>query len=146
MPIKNYTSEVPVDRSILKIESLLIQAGAMNIVKTYENKEIEGITFNILVNNIPYIFKIPAKVDAVYHKLYKIRKTRMTKGQLESLKKQAQRTAWKNVHDWIQMQLTMIELEQVEVMEVLMPYIYNPDTRKTYFEHMKGNDFKLLNP
>lgn len=47
MNLKNYTSSVPVERSIMLIEKLLIDAGAININKAIEpsTKEIHGIVF-----------------------------------------------------------------------------------------------------
>jgi hypothetical protein len=38
----------------------------------------------------------------------------------------------------------MIKLEQVEFMEVFMPYVYSLEHRQTFFERMKSNNFKQL--
>jgi hypothetical protein len=42
------------------------------------------------------------------------------------------------------MQATMIRLEQVEFLEVFIPYAYDMGTKETFFERMKGNNFKQL--
>ena len=63
--LKNYTSSVPADRSISKIERLLVSVGATNISKQYEEGKLVSISFLINVNNNTMPFKLPAKVSAV---------------------------------------------------------------------------------
>ena len=51
MNIKNYTSSVPVERSVMLIEHQLSRAGAQTISKWYdENKDLAGISFQIVTN------------------------------------------------------------------------------------------------
>lgn len=45
MNIKNYTSSVEASKSMARIEELLVEIGATNINKQYENKICAGITF-----------------------------------------------------------------------------------------------------
>ena len=59
---------------------------------------------------------------------------------------QAERTAWKIVLDWVEVQLSMIELAQVEFMEVFLPYLYNGVTQQTYFETLKKQGIAKLLP
>jgi hypothetical protein len=113
MPIKNYTSTVPILDSISRIEYRLAQAGAMHIAKSYaEDKSGKptGMMFQIMIENIPMTFKLPAKADNVYKYLRMQRKKLPTKAQDEGLRMQADRTAWKILNDWIDIQVSMIEL------------------------------------
>jgi hypothetical protein len=66
--LKNYTSSVPVERSIMMIEKLLMDAGALNISKSMnpETREVEGVVFLINVDQKPILFKLPSKVDQCY--------------------------------------------------------------------------------
>ena len=69
------------------------------------------------------------------------------RAQPETIKKipaQAERTAWKILSDWVEAQMAMIELAQVEFTEVFMPYLYNHQKQETYFEMIKARGFKAL--
>lgn len=147
MPIKNYTSTVPVLSSIARIEHRLAQSGAMHIAKSYADDKSgrpTGMIFQILINNLPMTFKLPAKAENVYKYLRKQRRKPPTKAQEESLRIQADRTAWKILNDWIDIQVSMIELDQAEAIEVFLPYAYDGSTNQTLFEKMKDTNFKLL--
>lgn len=143
MNLKNYTSEVPASRSMAKIEESLVKAGATNIMKAYENGTCSAITFRMLVNNRPIFFKLPAKVDACFNALWKeISRPRKDTRQKTTL--QAERTAWKIVCDWVEVQLSMIQLEQAEPLQIFLPYVYDPEKDQTFYEKIKSGNLKLL--
>lgn len=145
MNIKNYTSSVPADKSILDIERILIAMGARNIAKEYDGfGKVDAIMFGIPKDGSTVPVKLPGRRSAIKKLFLSEYKRSYTKGQEESANQQAERTAWKNVRDWVELQATMIKLEQVEFMEVFMPYIYNMQTRKTVFEIAKENKFQKL--
>jgi len=145
MNIKNYTSGVPADMSVSLIEHRLVGVGATHISKMYdgEPKRLMGITFQIPVNNNFLTFKLPAKTEAVFKVLWKeIRRPQpSTKKNLED---QAERTAWKILADWVDIQISMIKLEQAEFIEVFLPYVYDIKADRTLFEKMKDSGFKQL--
>lgn len=141
--IKNYTSSVPADRSILKIEEILVGLGATNIAKEYREGKVVGISFAIQHGEGMMPFKLPAKKDAI-KKVLLSQYRRPTTAQAIDCEKQAERTAWKNVKEWVELQSTMIRLEQVEFMEVFMPYAFSLTQNKTLYELTKENGFKLL--
>lgn len=141
MNLKNYTSTVPAERSIMLIEKQLATAGAMNISKWYVDGEIAGMAFQAQINGVPASFKLPAKEDRVFKELAKQYK-RWNDTAEATCKAQARRTAWKLLHDWVQIQVSMILLNQVEFMEVFLPYAF--DGRQTYFEVLKEKHYKGL--
>jgi len=144
MNLKNYTSSVPANRSIQLIEELLINEGATNINKTIgEDKEINGVTFDIPIKDKTFVFKLPSKVDLVYERLRKAIR-RPTPVALENCKAQAKRTAWKILYDWVQIQVSMIQINQVEILEVFLPYMYSRLDNKTYFETLRDNNYNSL--
>lgn len=144
MNLKNYTSSVPMLNSISKIEFKLAQAGATHIAKSYNEQKPTGMIFQIAVNDVPVTFKLPAKADRVYDVLLKQRKNMPTNSQRETIQQQADRTAWKILSDWIDIQISMIMIDHVELMEVFLPYVYDGKTNKTLFEKMKENNYNKL--
>lgn len=146
MNLKNYTSTVPVSRSISLIEDKLINIGAKTISKFYDNDmNIEGFIFQIVKQGIPsLIFKLPSK----WKQVEKVMRQQIKKPRshtFDKVSEQAQRTAWKILYDWICIQVSLIELEQAEIVEVFLPYVYDEKKGKTFFEIVKENNMKLLN-
>lgn len=143
MKLKNYTSETPCDRSLSRIEAVLVSIGASNINKRYEGGKLIAIMFSVTVNGNDVPFKLPAKVDVV-EKVLRQDCKRPRKGTLEKIYQQAERTAWKIVCDWVEIQGTMIKLQQAEFLEVFMPYVYSLKNNQTMFERMKEGNYKAL--
>lgn len=141
--LKNKTSTVPADRSISKIERLLVDVGANNINKQYVGGVLKSITFLITAMGSTQCFKLPAKVGTV-EKVLKDQVKRPQPGTYERIRKQSERTAWKIVCDWVEIQCTMIHLEQAEFAEVFLPYLYDPSTDQTLYQKVLSGDLKLL--
>jgi hypothetical protein len=144
MSLKNYTSSVPAERSISLIEHELVRAGAQHISKSYDDKgNIEGIMFQIMNNNIPLTFQLPTKWRQCFKLMMQdIRRPKPTTEQTVTL--QAQRTAMKILYDWVTIQVSMIKLEQAEVIEIFLPYMFNVREQKTFFEIAKEKNYKGL--
>lgn len=143
--IRNYTSSVAADKSILMIEKTLISMGATNIAKEYENGRVLAISFAIKQGDGILPFRLPGKVEPI-KKLFLAQYRRPTSSQVQQCTEQAERTAWKNTYEWVAIQATMVQLEQVEVVEVFFPYIYDMGTRQTLYERAKENNYKALLP
>jgi hypothetical protein len=145
MNIKNYTSTVSVSSSISKIEHRLAQAKALYITKEYKNEIPVGMMFQIDIEGIPRTFKLPAKVEKVYDYMIRQKSKGYRKDVQETTKRQAQMTAWKILSDWIDIQVSLIILEQAEAGEIFFPYLYSVKEDKTLYQLAKENNFKLLN-
>lgn len=143
MNLKNYTSTVPAATSMSRIEQSLVSAGATDISKKYESGICRAITFRMMINHNPVFFQLPAKIDTCFNVLWKEVKRPLADTKAKTME-QASRTAWKIVSDWVDIQLTMIMLEQAEPMQVFLPYVYNPATETTFYEQLKGNGFSGL--
>lgn len=143
--LKNYTSEVPAITSMGRIEKALVEAGASDISKKYADGVCSAVTFRIPVNNIPMFFLLPARADACFKILWG---SMNAQGQRQANKRkwqeQAERTAWKIIADWVDIQLSMIQLEQAELMQVFLPYAYDPASDQTFYEKLKTSNFKML--
>lgn len=123
--MKNYTSTVAPERSIALIEEKLIAAGATAIAKECEGGKVTAVSFMIRQGKGgPVTVRLPAKVEQAYAVLTK-KKGTLTQSQRERMMKQAAQTAWRIVYDWVCIQLAMIELEQVDLLQVFMPFIWD---------------------
>jgi len=137
--IKNYTSSVPADRSIMKIERMLVDAGASHISRAYEGSEVSGFMFQL--GNL--IFRLPSKVKAVEEALMsEVRKPR--KETVARIAGQARRTAWRILDEWVAIQVSMVRLKQAEAEEVFLPYAYDFKRGMTLFEMVKGGEIRMI--
>lgn len=145
MKIKNYTSEIDSTLSISKIEKCLVEIGASNINKEYENKICMGITYLLhdSITNQTICFNLKAKVDECFKILWK-EVLRPQAGTKDKIMQQASRTAWKILSDWTEIQCTMIILGQASPLQMFLPFVYNPKTKETLFERIVSGKSQLL--
>jgi hypothetical protein len=149
MNLKNYTSTVPIINSIAHIEEYLISVGATAISKTYENGMPTGVIFQVPSNGQFLTFSLPCKADKVLDFFLKERERNktnrtptLTSSMKENIRAQANRTSWKLLSDWIEIQVSLIKLEQVETVEIFLPYLW--DGTQTLFEKAKSDGYKFL--
>lgn len=140
--IKNYTSEQPASTSIHLLKNVIIKAGATQITERYENQSISGFDFVIPVNNMQLTFNMEAKVEAVYEFMLKARQKSVTATQKVSIRKQAERTAWRNLWELTVLQMDMIKLEQMEHLQIMLPYLTFEG--RTVYERLKADNHKGL--
>lgn len=141
--VKNYTSQVPAARSVQHIEDRLVKHGAKNILKLYESHKLVGVAFIVSINGTDMPFRLPARVSRVETQLRgSVRRPRA--GTMDRIADQAERTAWRLLADWIDVQMSLVELDQVELIEVFMPYIYDHQKQQTFFERWKATGFTML--
>lgn len=140
MNLKNYTSTVPTERTIARIETLLAEAGAIDISKNYNDGRLKAICFSIQA--VPegrlVVIRLPANTEAVFDALKKEVK-RPRDGTLEKLRIQAERTAWKLMQDWVEVQLSLIRLRQAELLQVFLPYVW--DGERSFYTMLKEKRF-----
>jgi hypothetical protein len=141
--IKNYTSGVPVDRTIARIEAILVRGGATNIIKDYKDGELDAVCFSVLHPGTgKYLtVRLPANVESVFRSLHETVK-RPREGTVEKLRDQASRTAWKLMQDWVEVQMSLIQMHQVEFLQVFLPYVW--DGQRTFYTALKETGFKML--
>lgn len=134
MPIKNYTTKIDSYTSIGEIQAALAKHGARKIMIDYgESGQPDGIAFAIQQGNTCQMFILPANVDGVMAVFEK----QKVKADIE----QAERTAWRNVRDWIMAQMAFIESGNVQMDEIFLPYL--TDGKKTLYEAYKSGQLLL---
>lgn len=140
--LKNYTSDVAAHISMAKIEKLLVEAGATDVSKSYTDGMCSAVRFRMEVNGNAVFFQLPANANACFE-VMKAEVKRPRPDTFKNIRAQAEKTAWKIVCDWVEVQLSMIRLEQARALQVFLPYVYNPETNETLFDRVQGN-MKLL--
>lgn len=95
-----------------------------------------GITFGIDTPDGPRGFLLPANVAGV-QEVFSQQKIKAQEGQ-------AERTAWRNVRDWVMAQMAIIEAGQVDMEEVFLPYLTDGRGR-TLYQLYQGGQLALGN-
>ena len=125
MPIKNYTTKVDVYQSLGEIQGALAKNGARKIMIDYdENGNPVGVTFGINTPQGSLGFLLPANIEGVL-KVF-------AKQKIKTDRAQAERTAWRNIRDWVLAQMAFVEAGNVEVDEVFLPYLTDGKGRTLY--------------
>lgn len=161
MFLKNYTSNVPVSQTIYRIEQVLIRCGVSGIMKEYAGTdgEVVAVTFQIEGPTGKITIRLPADkgqaLEALWldyvdgDKLSPDGKSIARWGSRKQKKKadfaeQAARTAWKIIQDWVEVQMSMIQMKQADPLQVFLPYIY--DGKQTYWQALRESGFRGLLP
>lgn len=160
--LKNYTSGVPVSQTIARIESVLIRCGVKGITKEYlPNGTVEAIHFHIeMPTSRVATIRMPAKVEEAQEALWlnyvgtdrlspdghKMEWNSYKKKSRSDFAEQAARTAWKIVQDWIEVQMSMIQMKQADTLEVFMPFLWDGNRHQTYYQALKDKGFAGLLP
>ena len=143
--MKNYTSSVPVEVTVLRIEKVLVKYGASHVAKEYANGEVVGLTFTIQLPTTGKDLRVrlPANPPAVTKVLLDGREY-LSPTAIKRIEGQARRTAWKIMQDLVEVQLSMIEMEQAEFVQIFLPYILGSDGHRTFYDAVKDSGFKML--
>jgi len=142
--MKNYTSSVPVEVTVMRIEKILAKNFATQVAKEYKDGEFYAMTFSVHNPTTGKDSRIRLPVHkngivAVLSNQYKRKISAATKTRIEA---QANRTAWKLWQDWLEVQMSLVEMEQAEFVQIFLPYFW--DGRRTYYDLVKEGGFKML--
>jgi len=116
-----------------------VKHGVKSIMKIYgDDQEITGIYFVIELDGYQLTYRLPARVEKCQAILLGNLGRRARPETRKKIPKQAERTAWKILSDWVEVQLAMVELAQIEITEVFLPYMYEAATDQTFYEKIKN--------
>ena len=136
--LKNYTTGISVDKTILEIEQILSKHGATDIWKQFDGAtNITCINFAVNTEFGKMPFRLPMNVLAVSQ----ILKNEKKSGKLGGLSnreatdlEQARRVGWRIIKDWVDAQMALVEIKLVKIEQVFLPYAYDFHTGKTLYE------------
>jgi hypothetical protein len=150
LAILNYTTEISVEKTVMEIEKMLVQAGAEKILKDYDGSGIVAISFVIETDKGKMPVKLPMNARAVMQVIndqteqyvgagYK--KRRVVPRSFYNDMDQARRVGWRIIKDWTESQLALIFLRMVKIQEIFLPYIIGING-KTLYEQIESQNFK----
>ena len=152
MAIKNYTSDMRVDRIFAELQQTLGQHGAKQISFDYgDDGRVRGVSFVIGVEGRFVPVKLPARVDkaqAVLKRQWESGAISHKQGKEKTYgTEQAYRVAWRNILDWVQAQMALLEIEMARIEEIFLPYMMTTSgetfleaTQRTHFALSSGDE------
>lgn len=147
--LKNYTSGINADVTISRIERMLIDAGVTDVAKTYAAGQVSALMFKIVFSPTTpaVVVRLPANIEKCLDTFWADHcKTRSphSKKVRADFRDQSARTAWKLQQDWVEVQLSLIRLNQQEAMQAFLPYVW--DGTKSLYDRVKETGFRALLP
>jgi hypothetical protein len=137
MPLLNYTTTVPVNKTVAQIHGLLVEAGARQIGTEYDSTgQPSGIMFVTETVTGPRGFVLPVNAKRVLAVLER-------ENARYRSSEQAQRVAWRIVKDWVEAQLALIRTEMVTLDQVMLPYMKAGAKGETVYELYRNQQLSL---
>lgn len=146
----NYTTKVPVAKTIGEIQEMLVRQGAATVATTYTDGQPTGISFMLNTPHGQRAFSLPVNVAAVNALLVKQNDNRELRPDGKRVMaftttEHAARVAWRVLKDWVEAQLAIIESQMATLDQVMLPYLH-ADGDRTVYEIYRDNEQKALNP
>lgn len=139
MPIKNYTTKVPANRSIQQIQDMLVAHGAMGVLMEYEQGtgRILALKFILDMEGKKLGFTLP-----VNWRLFQqvLKHQRVRKWDDEDM---CYRVAWRVIRDWVDAQMALYETQMVTMPQIFLPYFVTKTGQSLYEYAAKNSQFLL---
>jgi hypothetical protein len=138
MPIKNYTSKMPVSQSLSLIQEALINHGAIGFLCEYEKGtgRIEAVRFLMEINEKKVGFSLPINWRLFQAVLKRENVKRWDEDDY------CYRVAWANLRDLVLAQMAYVETEMIEIPQMFLGHAVSKNG-KTLYDQMKNNQLLL---
>lgn len=145
--IKNFSTSIPAEKTIAEIEVMLAKHKAKKIMKEFDDKGlVTRLSFTIDTENGEMPVKLPMNkaglMDVFKFQVHQKKLPRKFWGS-EWSEEQAMRVGWRIIKDWLDAQLSLLDIEMVKISEIFLPYIYNAKLGKTMFELLEKSGFNM---
>lgn len=137
----NYTTAVPVLRTVGEVQGILAAAGAARVTVDYDpaTREPCAVGFVLRTPHGDRTFRLPVAAEQVrallaeQERAGRLRiKGRPAKAGTYSTPEQSARVAWRIVKDWLEAQLALIAAHLVTLDQVMLPYLLVDGDRTLY--------------
>ncbi len=141
-PLYDETTTIEPLSTITEIHTYLVRMGALFITTSYDEttQEPTGVHFRMRVGGIFVPYQLPARVEPIFKIL-----NADNQGSGDTTMIQAKRVAWRQIFQWVQAQLAIVETGMVESAEVFMPFIQT-GPQETLYQRAVSNGFQKLLP
>jgi hypothetical protein len=147
--LKNYTTNKDCNRTIAEIERTLAGIGAKKVLKEYDKQQnVSSLQFIININDRDVPIKLPARVDRVPSALrHIINNEKVTSSQRSLLRRamsdpsRAANIGWRIIQDWLEAQVAVMQLDQINMMEALLPFTVWTKDGSTLYELLEQSNF-----
>ena len=147
MPFLNYTSKVPVSRTISEMHEMLGEHGAHSVQTTFTDKHPSGLSFRI---DTPFglrSFALPVNVDAGHQVMESQAAEIARRSHIKVTREQSERVAWRVLRDWLEAQLALIEAGLAGLDQVMLPYLVMTERQgRTLYQVMVDERLALPPP
>ncbi len=141
--VKNYTTTISVENTIQEIELLLTRYGAKKILKEYDdNMNVACLTFMVKYNTGYVPIRLPSETDKVIVMLNQKVDNGDIPKRYKNDKEQAARIMWRVILDWIDAQMTMLDIGQKTLLQIFFSDVCPVGSDKTLFDKSTENEFK----
>jgi len=142
MPLLDYTTSVPVSRTVSQIQSRLVEHGARAVMMEYDDRgRINALAFKVRMPNGELPIRLPIDAAATLKVLQRQYANREIPGRYAN-EEHAYRVAWRIIKDWIEAQMSLLETEMVKMEEIFLPYVITR-SGQTVYQVMTERHFML---
>jgi hypothetical protein len=153
MPVVlNYTTSVPVIKTVAEMQAMLGEYGASAVVVKYgADRNPVGLAFSLPTAGGDRAFTLPVDVDAVY-KLLNSRETEQVYRRRHGRplrpnhrdREHAARVAWRTAQDWLESQLAMVAAHMATLDQLMLPHLHVDAAGTTLYQAYVANDQRAL--
>ena len=137
----NYTTTISVEKTLMEIQKILVDYGAVAVMTEYVDGHPDIVTFSLPNKGTGNInFRMPCHWRGVMAVMEKDK--RVSKSQ--SNPTQARRVAWRILRSWILAQTSLVQAGLAEMPEIFLPYAVNNEGVQLRHRIFSGEELKLL--
>jgi len=141
-PLLDYTTSVPVSRTVAQVQAKLVEHGARAIIMEYDDRgRITALAFNVKTPSGDLPIRLPIDAAATLRVLQRQAGNREIPGRFAT-EEHAYRVAWRIIKDWVEAQVSLLETEMVRMEQIFLPYIITPGGQ-TVYQVMVEKHFQL---
>lgn len=139
----NYSTVVPVDRTLSEMQRGLAGAGARRVMVEWDNAAAVALSFTLDGPHGERFYTLPCDIDAVLRVLTDTDPRLLKASKVKADRAQAERVAWRVLKDWLEAQLALLRTQMVTLDQIMLPYVH-VDTDRTLYQAWAENETKAL--